>query len=106
MPFAVSVPLALVFYGLSRLIAGLLGHLVWGASFFAGLVTGYVCYDMLHYAMHHFRLTSPVLAFLRRHHMQHHAVSWDKRFGVSSPLWDHVFGTEPTAAGDKRAAGD
>jgi sterol desaturase/sphingolipid hydroxylase (fatty acid hydroxylase superfamily) len=100
MPPAVSVPLALVFYGLSRLVAGrLLGHPVWGAAYFAGLVSGYVAYDMLHYAMHHFRLTSPVLAFLRRHHMQHHAMSWDRRFGVSSPLWDHVFGTEPAGPG-------
>jgi sterol desaturase/sphingolipid hydroxylase (fatty acid hydroxylase superfamily) len=96
MPPAVSVPLALFFYALSWLVGGkLLGHPVWGASFFAGLVSGYVGYDMLHYAMHHFRLKSRPLAFLRRHHMQHHAVSWDRRFGVSSPLWDHVFGTEP-----------
>ena len=66
-----------------------------GASFFAGLVCGYVAYDMLHYAMHHFQLRSPILAAIRKHHMQHHAMTWDKRFGVSSPVWDHVFGTEP-----------
>ncbi len=84
----------------------ILGHSAWGASFFAGLVTGYVGYDMLHYAMHHFRLRPPVLAYLRKRHMQHHAVSWDKRFGVSSPLWDRVFGTEPVgSAKENRQAG-
>ena len=27
--------------------------------------------------------------------MQHHGVTHDKRFGVTSPLWDYVFGTMP-----------
>jgi len=96
MPPVVSVPLALFFFGLSWLIGSrLLGRPVWADSFFAGLVVGYVAYDMLHYSMHHFQLRSPLLAALRKHHMQHHAVSWDKRFGVSSPVWDRVFGTDP-----------
>jgi sterol desaturase/sphingolipid hydroxylase (fatty acid hydroxylase superfamily) len=28
--------------------------------------------------------------------MQHHFKCPDKRFGVSSPFWDHIFGTSPT----------
>ena len=96
MPLVVSVPLAAFFYGLSWLIGSmLLGRPAWGNSFFAGLVTGYVGYDMLHYSIHHFPLRGPLLSYLRKHHMQHHAVTWDKRFGISSPVWDRVFGTEP-----------
>src|ERR1700719_759932 len=49
MPPSISVPLAVLFYILFLLI---FGHLAPGV--FAGLVFGYVCYDMLHYATHHF----------------------------------------------------
>jgi sterol desaturase/sphingolipid hydroxylase (fatty acid hydroxylase superfamily) len=31
----------------------------------------------------------------KRYHMQHHYKTPDQRFGVSSPLWDMVFGTKP-----------
>jgi 4-hydroxysphinganine ceramide fatty acyl 2-hydroxylase len=49
MPPSISVPLAFLFYGLFLVIFGGLAPAV-----FAGLVLGYVCYDMLHYATHHF----------------------------------------------------
>jgi sterol desaturase/sphingolipid hydroxylase (fatty acid hydroxylase superfamily) len=32
---------------------------------------------------------------VRQHHMHHHFQTPDKRYGVSSPLWDYVFGTMP-----------
>jgi sterol desaturase/sphingolipid hydroxylase (fatty acid hydroxylase superfamily) len=96
MPPAVSVPLALLFYGLFWLVIGLLmGRPAWVAPLFAGLVSGYIAYDMLHYSTHHFRLRPAALRFLRSHHMRHHAGTWNDRFGVSSPLWDYVFGTMP-----------
>jgi sterol desaturase/sphingolipid hydroxylase (fatty acid hydroxylase superfamily) len=96
MPLPVSIPLALLFYALFRLVVGLLlGRPAWVDPLFAGLVTGYIAYDLLHYSAHHFQLRGPALVFLRRHHMRHHAGSWNDRFGVSSPLWDYVFGTMP-----------
>ena len=33
--------------------------------------------------------------YLRRHHMLHHFKDHDLYFGVSTPLWDFVFGTVP-----------
>jgi len=48
---------------------------------------------MIHYATHHFPMRSPVAKYLKRHHMMHHYKDPDTRFGVSSPLWDKVFGT-------------
>jgi len=47
----------------------------------------------LHYATHHFRMKSPLMAALTRHHLKHHFASDKTNFGVSSPLWDWVFGT-------------
>jgi len=96
MPPAVSVPLSFVFYGLCYLILGvLLPAPHWIAPVFAGLVSGYLIYDLTHYATHHFAMRWGFLKFLKRYHMQHHYKTPDRRFGVSSPLWDVVFRTMP-----------
>ncbi len=96
MPPVVSIPLALLFYGAFRLLVGLaLGATHWVAPLFSGFVAGYLAYDMFHYSMHHLRMQSGVLHSLRRYHMQHHGATPDRRFGVTSPLWDIVFGTKP-----------
>ncbi len=96
MPPIVSVPLALVFYFLFRLIVGtLLGAPQWTAPLFAGFIAGYLVYDLTHYATHHFSMHAPALKYLKRYHMLHHYKTPDRRFGVSSPLWDFVFGTHP-----------
>jgi sterol desaturase/sphingolipid hydroxylase (fatty acid hydroxylase superfamily) len=96
MPPAVSVPLGLLFYGLFYAVVGLgMGAPAWVAPLFAGFAAGYLTYDMTHYATHHARMNWGYFKLVRRHHMLHHAKTPEKRFGVSSPLWDYVFGTEP-----------
>jgi len=96
MPPAVSIPLAVLFYAAFYLVLGLiLGNPHWVAPTFAGFLTGYLAYDMLHYATHHIRLRWRILKYLKRYHLQHHYRTPDRRFGVSSPLWDVVFGTKP-----------
>jgi dihydroceramide fatty acyl 2-hydroxylase len=96
MPPVVSIPMALVFYALFNLVFGLLlaaPH--WVAPLFSGFIAGYMIYDMTHYATHHFRMRSRYLKYLKRYHMQHHYRTPDRRYGVSSPLWDIVFRTKP-----------
>lgn len=96
MPPAVSVPLGVIFYGLATLIVGgLLGAPAWIAPLIAGFTLGYLSYDLTHYATHHFRMKRGYFRWVRQHHMRHHAQTPDQRFGVSSPVWDYVFGTEP-----------
>lgn len=96
MPPVVSVPLAFVFYGLYDIGLGrLLGQPQWVGAMFAGFILGYLSYDMIHYATHHFPMRWGFLKMVKRHHMQHHYKTPDQRFGVSSPLWDVVFGTLP-----------
>ncbi len=71
----------------------------------AGLILGYVVYDLTHYAMHHKRATTRWGKFLKAYHLTHHHKHPDRMFGVSQPLWDLVFGSgrpEP-ATGDCRA---
>lgn len=96
MPPAVSVPLSAIFYGLFVLIVGnLLGAPHWVGPLVCGFTIGYLTYDLTHYATHHFAMRSGVLKYLKRYHMQHHYKTPDQRYGVSSPLWDIVFGTKP-----------
>ena len=57
------------------------------------MVFGYLCYDMLHYATHHFSMKKGMWLWLKQHHMRHHYGDDHTGYGVSSPLWDVVFGT-------------
>jgi sterol desaturase/sphingolipid hydroxylase (fatty acid hydroxylase superfamily) len=59
----------------------------------AYFLIGYLCYDYIHYATHHFAMTSKIGKFLRKYHLQHHYAGEKSRYGVSSPLWDYVFQT-------------
>ena len=88
MPPVISIPLAFLFFGLFFLIFGSLAPAV-----FAGLVFGYVCYDMLHYATHHLAMKSGVWLWLKQYHLRHHFKDDHVGYGISSPLWDYVFRT-------------
>lgn len=89
MPPLVSIPLAFLFYGVDRVLMGPL----FVSPFFAGFLFGYICYDEIHYATHHAPMRGKVAQFLKHYHVLHHYQSPEQRFGVSSPLWDYVFGT-------------
>jgi dihydroceramide fatty acyl 2-hydroxylase len=95
MPFPVSVPLAVVFFGLFYLILGLLLHAPqWVAPLMAGFLIGYLAYDLTHYATHHFAMRSGYAKYIKRYHMQHHYKDQYTRFGVTSPVWDFAFRTQ------------
>ena len=94
MPPIVSIPLASIFWLLFTLIFnGLFGLPAWSGPIFSGFITGYIVYDMMHYATHHFPMHNGIWKWLKRHHMQHHYKDPGLQFGVSSPLWDYVFST-------------
>ncbi len=96
MPPIVSIPLALIFYGLFNLVLGtLLGRAFLIFPTFAGFGTGYLAYDMIHYATHHYPMRWGPLKYLKRYHMMHHYKTPDERFGVTSPFWDVIFETKP-----------
>lgn len=89
MPPSVSIPLAVLFYYIFLAILG--NELV--APFFVGFITGYLFYDMTHYAVHHFNIKNKFFLLLKKHHMRHHFQDSDKGYGVSSPVWDDVMKT-------------
>ena len=95
MPPVVSLPLAAIFYGLFYALGALLRLPQWVNPLVSGFIIGYLAYDMIHYATHHFPMKRQPFKFLRRYHMQHHFKTPGQRFGVSSPLWDAIIGTMP-----------
>lgn len=62
--------------------------------FMAGLITGYLFYEFIHLA-DHARLRWPIVRQLMRYHARHHHVDEHRTFGVTTPVWDWVFGTLP-----------
>jgi sterol desaturase/sphingolipid hydroxylase (fatty acid hydroxylase superfamily) len=63
----------------------------------AGLLVGYVVYDLTHYYTHHARPRTRWGKYLKAWHLAHHHKYPRRLYGVSSPLWDFVFRTgKPT----------
>lgn len=87
-PFA-GIAIGIGMYSTFRLILGP----VWVDPFFAFFIVGYLVYDYTHFAVHHFRPRTPLGRFIKQHHMHHHFVCPEACWGVSTPLWDYVFGT-------------
>jgi dihydroceramide fatty acyl 2-hydroxylase len=91
MPPSVAIPLAALFFLAFWLIFGS------PAAFpiFGGFMFGYLLYDYTHYYVHHFVPRSELGKRLREQHMRHHFQDHRYGYGVSSPLWDVIFGTLP-----------
>ncbi|KAF8659387.1 hypothetical protein HU200_058598 [Digitaria exilis] len=72
-------------------------------ALFGGGLLGYVMYDCTHYYLHHGQPSKDPAKHLKRYHLNHHFRIQDKGFGITSTLWDTVFGTLPPlmAAGKK-----
>ena len=66
------------------------------AVFYCGMVFGYVLYDMAHYAFHHGTYPpSSLLGKMRKYHLKHHySDQYNRGFGITSPFWDYLFGTQ------------
>ena len=65
-----------------------------GTAATAGLVTGYLWYVFVHYATHQGRPRhGSYLYRARLRHARHHHLSNSGNFGVTTGVWDHVFGT-------------
>lgn len=88
MPAVPSVLLASIFFSVFYLAIGNNAF-----SFFPGFMLGYLMYGSMHYAIHAWNPPFKWMKGLWRNHHLHHYKHEDLGFGVSSTLWDHVFGT-------------
>ncbi|WGQ10922.1 sterol desaturase family protein [Pedobacter gandavensis] len=89
----------ILFYGVSILLFSSGGYAL---VFFSGFISGYLIYVSIHYAIHAFQPPKYLKVLWRNHHL-HHYKHPDKAFGVSSMLWDTLFGTLPDLP-EKKAA--
>lgn len=64
-------------------------------AFVPGLLMGYATYLFVHFAVHAYQPPKNFLKILWVHHAIHHYKDSERAYGVSSPLWDYVFGTMP-----------
>lgn len=66
------------------------------AAFANGVIAGafamYVVYDCMHYALHHTKLPA-YMREMKKYHLLHHYGNFELGFGVTSKVWDYVFGT-------------
>lgn len=52
-------------------------------------------YDILHYYFHFGpEMNIPIVSTLKKNHMKHHFRDSNRGFGVTTTLWDWVFGTQ------------
>ncbi|CAN1290284.1 Dihydroceramide fatty acyl 2-hydroxylase FAH2 [Linum perenne] len=72
-------------------------------ALFAGGLLGYIMYDCTHYYLHHGQPSNEVPKNLKKYHMNHHFRVQDKGFGITSSLWDRVFGTLPPSKEQKKS---
>jgi sterol desaturase/sphingolipid hydroxylase (fatty acid hydroxylase superfamily) len=90
MPPVPALVLASVFFLLFFLLMGENAF-----AFFPGFMIGYVAYISLHYAQHKYPIPKKYQPFRRlwKQHIVHHYKNPYVAYGVSTNLWDFVFGT-------------
>jgi sterol desaturase/sphingolipid hydroxylase (fatty acid hydroxylase superfamily) len=64
-----------------------------GLSFTAGLIGMFLLYEVLHRRAHTHPPSGPYGRWRRRNHFAHHFVDPRRGQGVTTPVWDRVFGT-------------
>ena len=88
MPPVPSLILASLLFGIMYLLMG-----IYVFMFFPGFLLGYLLYGSMHYAIHAFNPPFKWMKPLWRNHHLHHYKDEAKGFGVSTTIWDRVFGT-------------
>jgi sterol desaturase/sphingolipid hydroxylase (fatty acid hydroxylase superfamily) len=98
MPPIPGLILAALFFTFFYLFMG-----IYTFAYFPGFLLGYDMYITLHFYQH--RVKSPKYKPWKKlwlHHKAHHYSNPYSAFGVSTRLWDVVFGTMPKAANERR----
>lgn len=88
MPPVPSLIISSTIFGLMYLLMG-----SYAFMFFPGFMIGYLMYGTMHYAIHAWNPPFKWMKPLWRNHHLHHYKNEHNGFGVSSTIWDHVFGT-------------
>ncbi len=71
------------------------GSLSRGLLIEVGLFLGYFLYEWVHWSVHFGPARNSLTKYWKAYHLYHHFKEPKRAFGVTTPLWDHVFGTAP-----------
>ena len=99
MPPIVSLPLAGLIWAASVAALGPRG--TW---LFAGIMVGYVVYDLIHYGCHQWKPKGRLGRAMMRHHMRHHHAQEDGNFAITGIFLDYWLDTDVKSL--RRTAGN
>lgn len=87
-PLVLTLPTLALGYAAASWFVGA-GH---AAPFWAGMVAGYLGYELMHVAAHTLEPSEHPLPGFQRAHLEHHT-HVARNFGITSPMWDRILGT-------------
>lgn len=89
-----TIGVAAAYAVVGGITAAIFGGFV-ASAYVAGIMLSYTIYINVHHQLHHGnrRDFSEPMTYLWNHHATHHR-GGDYNFGVSTTLWDYVFGTK------------
>jgi sterol desaturase/sphingolipid hydroxylase (fatty acid hydroxylase superfamily) len=88
MPPLLSITIATI---LLLIFKAIMGDFVF--AFLPGFLAGYASYLSVHYMVHAYAPPKNFFKALWVNHSVHHYKNGEIAFGVSSPLWDYIYGT-------------
>jgi len=94
MPPIVSLPVGGLIWAALVTIIGPEG--TWS---FLGFMTGYVAYDLVHFACHQWPMKGRFARILKVHHMRHHHLHARGNYAITGMVWDRLLATR---IGDRR----
>lgn len=96
MPPIISIPVGGLIWVLSIWAFGPSG--TW---FLLGFMTGYVGYDLVHYACHQWPMKGRLARMLKVHHMRHHYLHTQGNYAITGMLWDRILQTRISSAKER-----
>ena len=93
MPLSKKVLITLTVTSSLALISSFVLNMSLGLSFTAGFTLFFINYEIHHKRAHSHAPLNAYGRWLRRHHFSHHFAAPRQNFGVTTPLWDLIFGT-------------
>lgn len=85
-----SIPVSVVYCALAWAVLGSWQAVVWT---YTGMMAGYFFYEFLDHQAHHGSSRNRLVRYFCEYHLQHHHEDALVRYGVTSPLFDYLFGT-------------
>lgn len=82
-----------IFAGIGLLPAALIAGPWPALSWFAGFLSGYVAFGVVHHVVHHSQSQAAFIRHFKKLHARHHHGIENHNYGVLTGFWDRTFGT-------------